>query len=136
MLVHRARPRRPLGERGQHPLRARGGVVARPRRASREAASSSAGVERSFFLGARPNSRRFLDITRRRLHHYLFACALSYAITFFATTLRDRKLISIEQDLAMLATGTAGPFLTMFVDMQAFPGAATLNPLAYNVGFI
>ena len=42
------------------------------------------------------------------LHHYLFACALSYAVTFFATTLRDRKLISIQQDLAMLATGGAG----------------------------
>ena len=70
------------------------------------------------------------------LHHYLFACATSYAITFFATTLRDRKLITIRQDLAMLATGTALPFLTMFADVSAFPGAATLNPLDYNVGFL
>ena len=32
------------------------------------------------------------------------------------------------------ATGTSLPFLTMFVDAGAFPGAATLNPLEYNVG--
>ena len=70
------------------------------------------------------------------LHHYLFACALSYAITFFATTLRDRKVIGITEDLAMLATGTVLPFFTMFVDTAAFPGAATLNPFEYNVGFI
>lgn len=91
------------------------------------------------FLGG----RAWLDVALDKfphqaalLHHYLFACAASYAITFFATTLRDRKLITIRQDLAMLATGTALPFLTMFADVSAFPGAATLNPLDYNVGFI
>ena len=70
------------------------------------------------------------------LHHYLFACAISYAITFFATTLRDRNVISITQDLSMLATGTVMPFLTMFLDTTYFPEATTLNPLDYNVGFI
>jgi len=70
------------------------------------------------------------------LHHYLFACAVSYAITFFATTLRDRGVITVAQDLAMLTAGTAMPFATMFVDASCFPGAATLNPLDYNVGFL
>jgi len=90
-------------------------------------------------VGGRPWLDRATDAFAHQpalLHHYLFACALSYAITFFATTLRDRKLISIEQDLAMLATGTAGPFLTMFLDVSAFPAECTLNPTLYNVGFL
>ena len=90
-------------------------------------------------LGGRPWLERVLDEFPHQsalLHHYLFACAVSYAITFFATTLRDRNVIGITADLSMLATGTALPFLTMFVDVAAFPAATTLNPLDYNVGFL
>ena len=90
-------------------------------------------------LGGRPWLNDVLDKFPHQsalLHHYLFACAVSYAITFFATTLRDRNVIGITADLSMLATGTALPFLTMFVDVAAFPAATTLNPLDYNVGFL
>ena len=89
-------------------------------------------------LGVGAGGREWMDAATERfpmqpvlLHHYLFAAALGYGVTFFCTTLRDRGLLSIQSDLAALVLGNLLPFIALAVDGLAFGGSLTFNPGDY-----
>lgn len=67
----------------------------------------------------------------RLLFDYAFASALGYALSMFAETLRDRKLISLDADFACLLLGVVGPMLVVSLDAIASVDAAQINPILY-----
>jgi len=64
-------------------------------------------------------------------YHYAFASALGYALSMFSETLRDRKLVTLRQDLIVLIIGTVYPMLLVVADAIAFGDKVTINPLDY-----
>ena len=51
-----------------------------------------------------------------RRYHYSLGSALGYALSMFSETLRDRKLVTLEQDLAILL------FTFLFPSLEARRG--------------
>jgi hypothetical protein len=49
----------------------------------------------------------------------------------FAETLRDRKLITLEQDLVILITGFVFPMVSVAIDGLTYGSAVTINPAQY-----
>jgi len=64
-------------------------------------------------------------------YHYAFASALGYSLSMFSETLRDRKLVTLRQDLVVLMIGTVYPMILVGVDAIAFGDKVTINPLDY-----
>ena len=69
------------------------------------------------------------------MFHYGLASALGYALSMFSETLRDRKLVTLETDLAVLVVGFSFPMISVLVDALTYGCAVTINPLDYWVVF-
>lgn len=67
----------------------------------------------------------------RLLFDYSFASALGYSLSMFGETLRDRKLITLEQDFVILLFGVVAPMGIVVLDWLASDGAAQINPAQY-----
>jgi len=67
----------------------------------------------------------------RLLFDYSFASALGYSLSMFGETLRDRKLITLEQDFVVLLFGVVAPMGIVTLDWLASDGAAQINPAQY-----
>jgi len=63
--------------------------------------------------------------------HYAFASALGYSISMFSETLRDRKIVTLRQDMIILILGTVYPMLMVVADSIAFGDKVTINPMDY-----
>jgi hypothetical protein len=68
---------------------------------------------------------------RTPLYHYSIASAMGYALSMFGETLRDRKLITLEQDLVILLTGFIFPMVCVVLDGLTYGNAVTINPGQY-----
>jgi len=65
------------------------------------------------------------------MFHYGLASAMGYALTMFSETLRDRKLVTLEQDLLILIFGFLAPMVSVVVDGLTYGSAVTINPAEY-----
>ena len=65
------------------------------------------------------------------LYDYAFSSMLGYSLSMFAETLRDRKLIGLEVDFAVLALGVFGPTGIFLIDAAASGAEAQWNPAEY-----
>ena len=65
------------------------------------------------------------------MYHYGLASALGYALSMFSETLRDRKLVTLEQDLVILVIGFCFPMASVVVDSLTYGSAVTINPTMY-----
>jgi len=64
-------------------------------------------------------------------YHYAFASGLGYALSMFSETLRDRKLVTLRQDLIVLIIGTVFPMVIVWADIVAFDDKVVFNPFSY-----
>ena len=69
------------------------------------------------------------------MYHYGIASAMGYALSMFSETLRDRKLVTLEQDLAILVIGFCFPMVSVLLDGLTYGSAVTISPLDYWVLF-
>lgn len=67
------------------------------------------------------------------MYHYGIASAMGYALSMFSETLRDRKLVSLETDFAILVIGFCFPMVSVALDALTYGSAVTINPLDYWV---
>lgn len=67
----------------------------------------------------------------RLLFDYSFSSALGYSLSMFGETLRDRRLLSLEQDFVVLLVGVLAPMGVVALDAGAAGHAAQINPLLY-----
>merc|ERR1719316_1683663 len=65
------------------------------------------------------------------MYHYGIASAMGYALSMFSETLRDRKLVTLEQDLLILIFGFAFPMVSVVVDGLTYGSAVTISPPEY-----
>ena len=56
---------------------------------------------------------------------------MGYALSMFSETLRDRKLVSLETDLAILVVGFCFPMVSVVLDALAYGAAVTISPADY-----
>ena len=55
------------------------------------------------------------------MYHYGLASALGYALSMFSETLRDRKLVTLEQDLLILIIGFCFPMVRPALPPRPYP---------------
>jgi len=65
------------------------------------------------------------------MYHYGIASAMGYALSMFSETLRDRKLVTLEQDLLVLIVGFCFPMVSVLVDGLTYGSAVTISPPEY-----
>jgi len=65
------------------------------------------------------------------MYHYGLASALGYALSMFSETLRDRKLVTLEQDLLILIIGFVAPMVSVVLDGLTYGSAVTISPPEY-----
>jgi hypothetical protein len=65
------------------------------------------------------------------MYHYGMASALGYALTMLGETLRDRKLITLDQDLKLLIFGFIFPMVSVAIDKAIYGDAVTIWPPEY-----
>ena len=65
------------------------------------------------------------------MYHYGLASALGYALSMFSETLRDRKLVTLEQDLLILIVGFVFPMVSVVVDGLTYGPAVSIIPAEY-----
>jgi len=65
------------------------------------------------------------------MYHYGIASAMGYALSMFSETLRDRKLVTLEQDLLILIIGFCFPMVSVVVDGLTYGSAVTISPPEY-----
>jgi len=65
------------------------------------------------------------------MYHYGIASAMGYALSMFSETLRDRKLVTLEQDLIVLIIGFCFPMVSVIVDGLTYGSAVSINPTEY-----
>jgi len=65
------------------------------------------------------------------MYHYGLASALGYALSMFSETLRDRKLVTLEQDLLILIIGFVAPMISVVLDGLTYGSAVTISPPEY-----
>jgi hypothetical protein len=59
------------------------------------------------------------------------ASALGYALSMFSETLRDRKLVTLDQDLLILIIGFCFPMVSVIIDGLTYGSAVSINPAEY-----
>ena len=64
-------------------------------------------------------------------YHYGIASAMGYALSMFSETLRDRKLVTLEQDLLILIIGFCFPMVSVVIDGLTYGSAVTISPPEY-----
>eukprot|EP00900_Chrysochromulina_parva_P001480 jgi/Chrpa1/11332/Chrysochromulina_OHIO_Genome00016952-RA len=69
------------------------------------------------------------------MYHYGIASALGYALSMFSETLRDRKLVTLDQDLALLIIGFVFPMVSVVIDGFTYGSAVSISPAQYWVLF-
>ena len=57
--------------------------------------------------------------------------AMGYALSMFSETLRDRKLVTLEQDLLILIIGFCFPMVSVVIDGLTYGDAVTISPPEY-----
>jgi len=62
------------------------------------------------------------------MYHYGIASAMGYALSMFSETLRDRKLVTLEQDLLVLIVGFCFPMVSVLIDGLTYGSAVTISP--------
>lgn len=67
----------------------------------------------------------------RLLFDYSFASALGYSLSMFGETLRDRRLLTLEQDFVVLLAGVLAPMGIVVLDTIAAGSAMQINPGLY-----
>jgi len=65
------------------------------------------------------------------MYHYGLASALGYALSMFSETLRDRKLVTLEQDLLILIIGFCFPMVSVVLDSLTYGSAVNISPPQY-----
>ena len=65
------------------------------------------------------------------MYHYGIASAMGYALSMFSETLRDRKLVTLEQDLLILIIGFCFPMVSVVIDGLTYGDAVTIFPPEY-----
>ena len=65
------------------------------------------------------------------MYHYGIASAMGYALSMFSETLRDRKLVTLEQDLLILIIGFCFPMVSVVLDGLTYGSAVTISPPEY-----
>jgi len=65
------------------------------------------------------------------MYHYGIASAMGYALSMFSETLRDRKLVTLEQDLLVLIVGFTFPMVSVLLDGLTYGSAVTISPPEY-----
>jgi len=65
------------------------------------------------------------------MYHYGIASAMGYALSMFSETLRDRKLVTLEQDLLVLIVGFCFPMVSVLIDGLTYGSAVTISPPEY-----
>ena len=65
------------------------------------------------------------------MYHYGIASAMGYALSMFSETLRDRKLVTLEQDLLILIIGFCFPMVSVVIDGLTYGDAVTISPPEY-----
>lgn len=65
------------------------------------------------------------------MYHYGIASAMGYALSMFSETLRDRKLVTLEQDLLILIIGFCFPMVSVVLDGLTYGSSVTISPLEY-----
>jgi len=65
------------------------------------------------------------------MYHYGIASAMGYALSMFSETLRDRKLVTLEQDLVVLIIGFCFPMVSVLIDGLTYGNAVTISPPEY-----
>jgi len=65
------------------------------------------------------------------MYHYGMASALGYALSMFSETLRDRKLVTLDQDLLILIIGFCFPMVSVIIDGLTYGSAVSINPAEY-----
>jgi len=65
------------------------------------------------------------------MYHYGIASAMGYALSMFSETLRDRKLVTLEQDLLILIIGFCFPMVSVVIDGLTYGSAVTISPPEY-----
>merc|ERR1719443_2269510 len=60
------------------------------------------------------------------MYHYGIASAMGYALSMFSETLRDRKLVTLEQDLLILIIGFCFPMVSVVLDGATYGSAVTI----------
>jgi hypothetical protein len=65
------------------------------------------------------------------MYHYGIASAMGYALSMFSETLRDRKLVTLEQDLLILIIGFCFPMVSVVLDGFTYGSAVTISPPEY-----
>ena len=65
------------------------------------------------------------------MYHYCIASAMGYALSMFSETLRDRKLVTLEQDLLILIIGFCFPMVSVVIDGLTYGDAVTISPPEY-----
>mmetsp|Transcript_53867 Transcript_53867/g.141802 ORF Transcript_53867/g.141802 Transcript_53867/m.141802 type:complete len:426 (-) Transcript_53867:39-1316(-) len=65
------------------------------------------------------------------MYHYGIASAMGYALSMFSETLRDRKLVTLEQDLLILIIGFCFPMVPVVIDGLTYGSAVTISPPEY-----
>merc|ERR1712078_59841 len=65
------------------------------------------------------------------MYHYGIASAMGYALSMFSETLRDRKLVTLEQDLVILIIGFCFPMVSVVIDGLTYGSAVSISPPQY-----
>jgi len=65
------------------------------------------------------------------MYHYGIASAMGYALSMFSETLRDRKLVTLDQDLLILIIGFCFPMVSVVLDGLTYGSAVTISPPEY-----
>ena len=55
--------------------------------------------------------------------YHLLRSAMGYALSMFSETLRDRKLVTLEQDLLVLIVGFTFPMVSVLLDGLTYGSA-------------
>lgn len=69
------------------------------------------------------------------MYNYSLASAMGYALSMFSETLRDRKLISLELDICILALSTLFPMVSIALDKLTYGSSVTILATEYWVLF-
>ena len=65
------------------------------------------------------------------MYHYGIASAMGYALSMFSETLRDRKLVTLEQDLLILIIGFCFPMVSVVLDGLTYGDQVSISPPEY-----
>ena len=97
------------------------------------AATTSAAATSRLARGQHTDAWRASPAAHR--YHYGIASALGYALSMFSETLRDRRLVTLDQDLVLLILGFVIPMVSVVIDGFTYGSTVSISPAQYWVLF-